>query len=623
MAPLLKFAAAGVFAALVAAQDKKVAPTETKVEAPPAAKKDTAPPPAKKDTTENIPRPVKQEEDFIEVAPIAVCPDGSFSSSGCATVDTADATYSCPHPYKLDKKSNTCTATLFSKPDVTCPAGSIEHKGKCLTSETVPFELQCPKKTVESKGGCVEPGDSGSPDREVQPKYSCPKGTKLDGENCVASTKTKGVYSCDKGYELVKSKCVTRVSVPMTCEKGELHGDRCISTETVPKTNVCPKKANYEENGCATVETSAPSAVCDKGYVLTGKFCIRKLIISTSNAPPPVVESKGKKGEAPVAPPPAKKDESPSSFKCKYQEDEAGNCYTEEKVKPQPVCPKGADLKGKKCVSVEILPAESGCPKGYEEEKGGCVKVESFPAKCPKGYKPDDGQCWKTQSEAAAFSCPDGAADKKGCSQVVTVPAAVKCPKKADLDESGRCIQRGYSGSKSRIISPKKTCPKGYHQMSDGCVKDVSTEGDYVCDKGYTLQKKKCVSEHTIQPIMMCPKGYVSVKGGRCTRTTYEAPSFVCPEGSIGKGKKCYQAPERPSKGKGGKSAAPSPLKNLGQYQQADPVTESVESDFEPVDNSSVEDLGKADNEFLTAESVVDEESLTAEDSAFSVDDSN
>jgi len=124
---------------------------------------------------------------------------------------------------------------------------------------------------------------------------------------------------------------------------------------------------------------------------------------------------------------------------------------------------------------------------------------------------------------------------------VVSIPAAMSCPKKTYMDKSGRCVKSGAESSGGGGVAPMYSCPKGYHQMADGCLKDVSTNGDYVCGKGSSLKKKKCVLENTIAPIMMCPKGFVSVKGGICSRTTYEAPSFVCPEKSIGKGKKCYQ----------------------------------------------------------------------------------
>jgi len=579
MAPLLKYAVAGACAVLLAGQvdaQKKDAPAPTKDVPQPTkftgpAKKDTAPEPKFKGA---------EKENFVEVAPIAVCPDGSFSTAGCATVEVADATYSCPHPYKMDKNSNTCTATTFAKPVVTCPKGAVEHKGKCLTTETAPLERACPKGTTETKDGCQEAGKEGTPDDEVEPKFTCPKGTKLDGDQCVSNEKVEGILTCDKGFELEGKKCVSKVSVPMDCKEGEFRDGRCLRTETAPQTVVCPKKANYEGKGCAVVETSSPSAVCDKGYVLSGKVCVRKVIITAQ------YENASKKDEI-------------ASFKCKEKVDENGNCYMEEKAKPAPVCPKGADLKGKKCVSVEVVPPEYGCPKKFEASgKGECIQIIESKPSCPKGYKAAEGQCWKTVAESPAFACPPGATEDKGkCTKVGTVPAAAVCPKKASMDKSGRCIIPGKEGTPGNIVAPKQFCPKGYHQMTDGCVKDVSSKGDYVCDKGYVLKKKKCVAEHSIAPVMMCPKGFISVKGGKCTKTSYDPPSFVCPEGAVGKGKKCYQeAPQEDTKySPPPTKKTPSPLKELGNYSVDQEAVEDAfdqEYPYDDIETQSVNELG-------------------------------
>jgi hypothetical protein len=575
MAPLGKIALAGACAVLSAhAQDYKY-------EVPVATKDTWAPEPQYKE---------RKSEPFVEVAPIAVCPDGSFSTAGCATIVTADASYSCPHPYKMDKVSNTCTATTFAKPTIYCPKGAVEHKKKCLTTETAPLEHVCPKKTTETKDGCQYPGKEGTPDVEVEPKFTCPKGSKLEHDQCVSVEKVDGELVCDKGFELYGKKCVSRIPAPYECKKGEYHDGRCVFTETVPQTVVCPKKANYEGKGCAVVETSAPAAVCDKGYVLEGKYCYRKVIITAQ------YENNMKKDDV-------------ATFKCTHKTDEHGNCYTVEKTKPAPVCPKGADLKGKKCVTVTVLAPEYGCPKKYEPSgKGQCVKITETKPKCPKGYKSADGQCWKTVAESPAFYCPPGTDGDKGkCKKAISVPAAAVCPKKASMDKSGRCIYPGKPGEPGQIVAPKSYCPKGFHQMTDGCVRDVSSAGEYTCDKGFVLHKKKCVAEHSIAPIMMCPKGYVSVKGGVCSKTSYEHPTFVCPDGSTGKGKKCYQAaPQKKMYEPMPVKSAPSPLKKLGPYSVDEAaVEEAIDDEFgyyDDIETQSINELGYNSVYYLDAD---------------------
>jgi len=95
---------------------------------------------------------------------------------------------------------------------------------------------------------------------------------------------------------------------------------------------------------------------------------------------------------------------------------------------------------------------------------------------------------------------------------------------------------------------------------------------------------------------MMCPKGFISVKGGKCTRTSYDPPSFVCPEGAVGKGKKCYQeAPQEEKYVPPATKKAPSPLKQHGNYAvDEDTVKEAVDQEFaeEDIETQSVNDLG-------------------------------
>jgi len=162
-----------------------------------------------------------------------------------------------------------------------------------------------------------------------------------------------------------------------------------------------------------------------------------------------------------------------------FKQSDKGTCTKTIHEKPASVCPKGQDLKGGKCESVEVVPASPACPKEFDLAKDGCVK--------------------------AGYAIPGE--DKLYHSKFV-------CPKGFKLDHKENvCLSYEY------------------------------TKPTVVCEKGFDLvDGKKCETTHQVAPEAGCPHGFIASGNSKdaCVKTTYEHPHFECPKGSEDHGKKCY-----------------------------------------------------------------------------------
>lgn len=470
----------------------------------------------------------------VEVAPLPFCKDGSeYGPQGCAIYETAEMELSCPKPYKMDKSTGQCLTKTYGESATVCPKGT-ELDGKHCVSEIVqPAEEYC-KKGELSKQGCLVYGE----EKVVAPKYKdakydCPKGYKLDGEQCYKDIKEDSDYVCEKGYDLDGKKCVTVETASLECKKGQLVKGDCVETDVADVVQSCPKGSKSDGKGCYEVVTSEATAVCEKGYELDKKEkkCITEVLIQAMPT---------KKGE---------------SFKvdCHGKTDEKGNCYQTHKSDVAWVCEKGfeMDKHGKKCESIAHVEAEYECPKGYETaatgKKADCIKTKVYKPKCPKGFKQSDkGLCVKTLKEKPSTVCPKGTDESKGkCYTVDVVPASVSCPKDYDLQKDG-CVKEGWSkAGEDKVYKSKFSCPKGFKLDGEDCIAYEKSKPTVVCEKGYDLDGKKCIAVHAVAPQAMCPKGFVGGKGkDACTRVTYDKVRFECPKGSEDHGKKCYISQE-------------------------------------------------------------------------------
>uniref|UniRef100_A0A0G4GY41 Oocyst wall protein n=1 Tax=Chromera velia CCMP2878 TaxID=1169474 RepID=A0A0G4GY41_9ALVE len=465
----------------------------------------------------------------VEVPPEPYCPDGSeYGPAGCAFHETAEPEISCPHPYKMTGKG-LCTTTTKGESAHVCPKGSELDGHRCITEVLAEVESSC-HKGVMMKDHCLVRGEPEiiKPVYE-HPDYTCPKGYVYDHKECVLETEVGVDYICDKGWELDGHKCYMYETQGPVCKRGILTGGACVQTDIASPEPKCPHGTDFDGKGaCVTEVHEKPTMVCEKGYALAKHDkCEAKVLIQAVPL---------KKGQT-------------VPFDCHGHTDEKGNCYQIHETEAAPVCDKGYELIGHKCISLVSVAPDLECPHGFETsavgKKADCVKTKVWDAQCPHGFDEDGkGGCVKVHKSKAAKVCPKGYDQKhSSCVSIDIKPATPVCAKEFQLTKDGECMIPGYSVPGADKTYPiDYDCPHGFDldEKNLVCRSYEKSKPMVVCEKGYELDGKKCIATHTTNALAMCPKHFVGGKGGVCTRVTYDHPHFKCPKGTEGSHGKCY-----------------------------------------------------------------------------------
>lgn len=126
-------------------------------------------------------------------------------------------------------------------------------------------------------------------------------------------------------------------------------------------------------------------------------------------------------------------------------------------------CPKGFRLDKKTCFRIEEIPFKKTCLKG-ELIDGGCYKEEEMIYFCDDGYMKKEDKCLKTINKNEV--CPSGYKDAgKWC--LLEEEALKDCPLNSSKKD-GKCFRKIEDIS---VID--KTCPEGFHQELEKCVKQT------------------------------------------------------------------------------------------------------------------------------------------------------
>eukprot|EP00923_Selenidium_pygospionis_P030646 GHVN01054392.1.p2 GENE.GHVN01054392.1~~GHVN01054392.1.p2 ORF type:complete len:283 (-),score=9.89 GHVN01054392.1:140-988(-) len=173
-----------------------------------------------------------------------------------------------------------------------------------------------------------------------QPHMKCPDGFHLDGQSCISYTRTPAQFSTPEPVERRRPAdlvcpihgCVLKewanpiyYCPPKFVMKGEQcveYGDLIQPEPQERRTGphlVCPIPDPYAGHACATVEYAHKIVYCKDGWALTDNKCLRTAQLER---PPPKVVL----------------------------------------TKPNLLCSKGAELRGKRCIITTVAPTEAVCP---------------------------------------------------------------------------------------------------------------------------------------------------------------------------------------------------------------------------------------------------------------------
>lgn len=156
--------------------------------------------------------------------------------------------------------------------------------------------------------------------------------------------------------------------------------------------------------------------------------------------------------------------------------------------RPPLECPPGAELRGDRCVALEV-----SCPAGTKPIDGRCVAQE---VSCPEGTRPQGGRC-----VAVEIACPEGTKlDGGRC-----VATEISCP--IGTKESG--------GSCLAPIS----CPEGTRPVDGRCVAQTI---DVNCPPGTHREGSLCIGS------VLCPPGTRKVPGATCLAIGCPPPRWHC-----------------------------------------------------------------------------------------------
>ena len=383
----------------------------------------------------------------------------------------------------------------------TCPDGYVKENTTCYkyeTGETIKAkklyfedveEVTKAKKT--KKGEYTKTIDA---TKEVDEKTKvCPEGYTLNGDIC---------------YKYVNATIVPGTS-EYYCEEGKLEGDKCI----------------IETNYLTKTSDGSKYYTCDNGGELRGDRCYKYEYASKSC------------------------NSTESYYTCDLSggyRQSSSSCSYDASVNHDTVCdscPSGYTPSGNTCVGYVYAnlidrsywsnpvnktyssPQQTGvignlrrtyvthsctaraCTYVYAESR----KVEKY--ECPSGYAQVGSSCAK--ADIKSRSCHDN--------------VTYSCPKGGQRSGS-KCYYTGtYHSGESKC-----SCPSGYSEKNNQCVKETS----------YKATEHK----NTGETIYYCPTGYTQTGSGKntkCTKTVNTKKrtgetEYTCPTGYIKKGTTCY-----------------------------------------------------------------------------------
>lgn len=223
----------------------------------------------------------------------------------------------CPPNYRFSGK-NHCVALIVEPQQKLCPPGfQLMSKDRCVSKTVVHSEPRCPPGAVLRDRLCVI--SNMAPYEKV-----CEAGSILEGKSCVMKALAQALARCPPDYL-------------MTPE------GRCVHTETVAPTPVCPpetiQRADASGLVCSTTVTTPATSICPPAHqVHVGGDCLEQVHL------PPLVTC-----------PPG------------YNEEvRSGRCFRAEAVPRQSFCPVGFHLVGSQCLKRELDAPMPLCPPSYK-----------------------------------------------------------------------------------------------------------------------------------------------------------------------------------------------------------------------------------------------------------------
>lgn len=91
-------------------------------------------------------------------------------------------------------------------------------------------------KNVDTNNSNSVSSNSNKNNETTKPKYSCPKGSSLDGTMCIEKKKAIVTYKCVNG-KVEGDRCIINTSIPAnefySCSSGKLNGDTCKISQIV------------------------------------------------------------------------------------------------------------------------------------------------------------------------------------------------------------------------------------------------------------------------------------------------------------------------------------------------------------------------------------------------------
>ena len=311
------------------------------------------------------------------------------------------------------------------------------------------------------------------PTGECEKKCHIEKITEYEFKKVVKGTKT--VYSCPKGYKLNGKNCI----------KTTLKNTKAASIRTTETTTVTKPAKAVEISG---VKTLVATLVNDKKVQLTTNVSTKKTELTVTKTYVPATTKTERQAYDCT--------KSTTEKKCSttyHKESYSCNCSSKFV---------GGVLKTSCDVCYKSVPVQT-CKDVKKEYTDTCyrdvtvtVTKAHYEYSCPAGTTVKEGKdaslkCYKTEK---VYSCPTGTTVKEGKDanlKCYKTEKVYSCPANTDVVEGSGSNTKCYKVSKGSV---KYECESGWTLKDKTCskVSKASTEEKYCKDKNYKLENGKC-----------------------------------------------------------------------------------------------------------------------------------
>eukprot|EP00923_Selenidium_pygospionis_P038227 GHVN01066783.1.p1 GENE.GHVN01066783.1~~GHVN01066783.1.p1 ORF type:complete len:605 (-),score=26.36 GHVN01066783.1:721-2535(-) len=418
-------------------------------------------------------------------------------------------------------------------PQTTCPSGSTDYSGRCLTFKAPHY--RCSEGSLIGHSCKVV---------ETAPKLEqCPAGSVDNGASCDINIVSMGV--CNEGETDIGGECAELHPVGPICPDGyTLRGAICSSEEWSEAETTCPSGTYPSGSGSCQATTSTEPRIwtCPSGYSSSGGLCsttetVDKITACVNGQDP----NDRCRRQVPVELTPY----------CEAGKLVNGVCVTKEHEPAQPICPAGYSLAGSACqktttydcsVEVEdVVCDERPQGKGHVRALGGAPKAKysaAVPPVCHKVSRVEPKTCEKIITAQPEMTCATGySTNGSTCEVTVSNAPSYKC--NAESQGNGGCYATEFS-------NPITVCPDGYTKSGSQCSRTSVAPQVSSCPVNTaepdcaTFSEKLPGSENVVYAAatVSCPEGFHLLKAaawgrnqGRCVKAVFEAPTYGCPNG--------------------------------------------------------------------------------------------